>query len=232
MIPEMAFPATRWTILAQATLSGDDSGRKALDELCSIYWQPVFEFCRLSGWSKEDAEDLTQRFFIYLMDRSMVRRADQERGTFRAFLKTILRRFLSDEIAARRAFKRGGGATHQSVESAALELPVEEQWEEEFDRRWAFSALDAAIQAVMADYQSRRDDGSAALIRPFVGGEGELVSYEEAASRIGLSLSAFKSEVRLLRQRLRKRLKTEVMRTVSAPGEFDSEFSYLRQLLS
>jgi len=228
----MAFPVTQWTILAKATLSGDVSGRDAFDQLCRTYWQPVFAFCRAMGWRHEDSEDLTQRFFVYLMEHSLIRQADPQQGAFRSFLKTVLRRFLSDEIAHRNAQKRGKGIEHLPIEfaeGASLEDPGSEN---QFDRNWAQAALNSSLEKVMSDFTKRRSSEFAPFIRPFLGGDGDLLPYHEAAQKMKLTLSAFKSEIHSLRRGLREQLRTEVRQTVSSPQEFEQEFSYLRKLLS
>ena len=228
----MIFPETRWTVLAEVTLSGDKKGRNAFNELCRVYWEPVEQFARSIGWRKEDAEDVTQKFFVYLMERRIVQEADQEMGTFRSFLKTVFRRFLSDELDRRNAQKRGGGMVHMQLDSPEVELAEEGEVGVEFDRAWARAAMNAALQQVMNDCESGRGKEAAGVLKPFLGGEGEMLTYEVAADRMGLSLSAFKSEVFEWRKRLRESLRSEVRRTVSAPHEFDQEFSYLRQLLA
>lgn len=228
----MAFPVTQWTLLAKATLSGDVSGRDAFDLLCRTYWRPVFDFCRASGWRHEDAEDLTQRFFLYLMERSLVQQADRQHGTFRAFLKTVLRRFLSDEITYRNAQKRGKGAQHLPIEFAETSPLEDATSEHQFDRNWAQAALNSSLAKVMSEFCQRRSPNFAPFIRPFLGGDGELLSYPEAAEKMQLSLTAFKSEIHSLRRRLREQLRIEVRQTVSSPHEFEQEFSYLRKLLS
>jgi RNA polymerase sigma-70 factor (ECF subfamily) len=89
----MSFPNTNWTILAQATLQGDEDARRAMDEFCQLYWKPVYLAICATARSGEDAKDQTQSFFRYLMANSTLRRAQRERGKFRTFLLTILWRF-------------------------------------------------------------------------------------------------------------------------------------------
>jgi len=228
----MTFPATQWTLLAKATVSGDQEGRAALNELCTKYWDPVFAFTLAVGWGREDAEDLSQQFFVYVMDRGLIHQADRDRGTFRAFLKTVLRRFLSDEVDRRKALKRGGGAAHLPLDSPDVDVSEESNLELEFDRNWARTTMDIALAGVMDECVARRGEETSSVLRPMLGGEGQVLKYEAAAEQMGLSLAAFKSEVREWRLRLRDSLRAEVLRTVSAPHELDREFSYLRELLA
>src|ERR1700751_4056713 len=82
------FSSTRWTVVLAARDSQLSSERAldALSELCRVYWRPLYLFLRREGTSPEDAQDLTQGFFVELIrDRSYLR-ADRERGRFRSFL--------------------------------------------------------------------------------------------------------------------------------------------------
>ncbi|MCB1097704.1 MAG: hypothetical protein KDN22_19180 [Verrucomicrobiae bacterium] len=228
----MAFPVTQWTLLAKATLSGDSDGRAAMNALCSTYWKPVNGYIRHRGWSANEAEDLTQAFFVYLMENRLMQQAERELGTFRAFLKTVLRRFLSHEWERRSAQKRGGGTEHLSFDEIDFSGDTDAHDDAEFDRQWAIAAMQAALQIVLSECGSKRGAEAGTMLAPFLGGSGELVSYEAAAGSLGLSLSAFKSEVLHWRRRLRECLRAEVRRTVSAPHELDEEFAYLRELLT
>ena len=57
------FPSTRWTLLAQATLTGDTAGREALAQLCENYRPPVVTFLRSRGLAPTEADDLAQDLF-------------------------------------------------------------------------------------------------------------------------------------------------------------------------
>ena len=62
-----------------------------------------------AGICRADAEDLTQAFFAWLLERDWLEQADQQRGRFRSFLLTSFSRFLANEWDKARTQKRGGG---------------------------------------------------------------------------------------------------------------------------
>jgi hypothetical protein len=64
----MAFPTTRWTLLAQATLNGDEAGRESLARMCEGYRLPVEMFLASRGHVRHEIEDLTQDFFSPLAE--------------------------------------------------------------------------------------------------------------------------------------------------------------------
>ena len=60
--------------------------RRALSDLCGIYWYPLYAFVRRQGHDANDAMDLTQGFFARLLERNDIASADQQRGRFRSWL--------------------------------------------------------------------------------------------------------------------------------------------------
>ena len=82
----------------------------ALAELCQTYWTPLYGFVRSRGYSVDDAQDLTQSFFAYLIEHKIYTRVDRQKGRFRSFLLASLKNFLSHAVDRERTLKRGGGA--------------------------------------------------------------------------------------------------------------------------
>ena len=71
IIPKkMDFPDTHWTILAVATMNGGEQERQALDQLCREYWKPVAACIKARGAPAERVDDLTQDFFLQMMQMS------------------------------------------------------------------------------------------------------------------------------------------------------------------
>ena len=59
----ISFPPTPWSLILRIQKGSLGDRRRALETLCRSYWQPLYVYARLSGWGREDAEDLTQIFF-------------------------------------------------------------------------------------------------------------------------------------------------------------------------
>ncbi|HYK38429.1 MAG TPA: hypothetical protein VEU98_00290, partial [Candidatus Eremiobacteraceae bacterium] len=70
-----SFPATRYSVLAAASSANFEERSRALDVLFSAYWKPIYKYLRLK-YSREpqDAQDLTQGFFMELLDRELLSR--------------------------------------------------------------------------------------------------------------------------------------------------------------
>ena len=91
------FPMTRWSVVLSAREGDEGRARAALSELCEAYWLPLYAFARRTGKSAEDAEDLTQAFFVRLIERDLFSKADAGRGKLRSFLLGTFKNFLSDD---------------------------------------------------------------------------------------------------------------------------------------
>ena len=100
---------THWSMVLAAGQSANPDARKALATLCQTYWPAVYVFIRRQVRNVHDAQDLTQAFFVRLLEGRYLDRADPEKGRFRAFLLTSLKFFVADEADRDRALKRGGG---------------------------------------------------------------------------------------------------------------------------
>ena len=48
----------------------------ALGELYRIYWYPLYAYVRRRGHAPEEAQDLTQGFFLHLLEHRTLARAD------------------------------------------------------------------------------------------------------------------------------------------------------------
>ena len=100
--------------------AGASSG-EALESLCAAYWFPLYAYVRRQGFSKEDAEDLTQSFIVKLLERQDFAGLKQENERFRAFLLAALKNFLSNERDRAGCLKRGGNITHFSLDWQSAE---------------------------------------------------------------------------------------------------------------
>ena len=222
-----------------AARAGTAEGGAALQELCRIYWYPLYWFARRRGLAPADAEDLTQGFLADLLARNGVAQADATRGHFRTFLLNSFDHYRSHERARAGANKRGGGQAPVSLDMIHAaegrfrdEPATTESPEKAFDRKWAISLIEVALAAVRREYAA---NGKAAwfdeLKAALWGGRGE-VPYAEIARRLGSTAGAVKVAVHRLRQRFGERFRIEVTKTVMDPAETDEEIRHLLAAVS
>ena len=231
----MNFPTTQWSLLARATLNDEPAGRQALGEFHRKYRKPVVAFLHRRGLPPHDAEDMAQGFFVHLMEKATLRRADATRGRFRSFLLGALVRHLAQVREQGDAAKRGGGIPPLSLETMVdgiAEPAVAPAELLAYDRDWAMELLQRTLEGVAAEFRQRGREGDFAVLRAYLPGSMPPVpTYEESAARLGLGLGAFKTEVHRLRARVRELLRREIATTVSSPEEIDDEVAYLGRVL-
>src|SRR5882672_10437256 len=227
----MYFPTTHWSELAQASAQGETAARQALEDLCRRYWKPLHRFIQSRGYAEAEAQDLTQDFIVHLMADSTLKRADPLRGKFRSFLCGALLHFLGDEYDRRRALKRGGGLAHFQVREDDGEAVGPDANLMSFDRGWAMAILETALRTTGEQFEAAGEGGQFAVLRQFLPGALEAPTYQAAATELGLSLPAFKSELHRLRQRFKAMVRQEVACTVSVPHEVDEEMEHLQRVL-
>ena len=232
----MSFPTTHWSMLAEATLSGDARGRAALDRLCRDYYGPVIHFLRSRGYAVEKAADFAQEFFLQLLASRAWKRADRSRGRFRTFLLGTLMHVVNRLRTHCDAERRGGGEVLASLdelaESGFEPANVIEVGAREFDREWALQLMDTVFAKVARPFVEGGREREWEVISRFLPGAGETPAYEDAALHAGLSLPALKIAVFRVRQRFREELRAAVGRTVSAAHEIDEELAHLHRVLS
>ena len=230
------FATTRWGLVAAASTEGSAEARAALEELYRLYCYPVYAFIRRRGHGRQDAQDLTQDFFVHLLEKATLGRADSQRGRFRSFLLGALDHFLAHAAERARAGKRGGGCELVSLDDDAAEnsyqlaAPEGMTAEKVFETRWAAAILEATFARLRGDLQSEGKGHLFETLQGFLTGE-EDASYQQFADVLNLSLGALKTVIHRLRGRYRALLREEVARTVTKPEEVEEELRYLRAAL-
>ena len=179
-----------------------------------------------------------QAFCVHLQEKHALGKADPLRGKFRSFLLSSLQNFLTNESDRARAQKRGGDREFVFLDAATAHErfrlePIHSLTPEAiFEKRWAHALLEQTLGALQKDFDRR---GKARLfegLSPFLTSDGGETSYQGAADRLGLPLSAVKTSIHRLRQDYRAQLREEIGRTVSSPDEIDDELRYLRKVLA
>jgi RNA polymerase sigma factor (sigma-70 family) len=203
------FETTRWNIVRSAGRSGDGA-REALANLCRTYHPPVFAYVRTLVKSKEDAEDLTQAFFVHLLEHRLAARADRERGRFRCFLLTSLKHFLCSERERAGAHRRGGHSTRLS--SSAIDFIAEKGPgpEQAFDREWARDVLREATRRLSEEARTAGRTKMFAALQPYLGEAPLAGDYDTLAKTLGIRRNTVAVTVHRLRRRL-KEIVTEVV---------------------
>ena len=231
------FQTTHWSLVAAARDGSSPEARKALAELCEIYWYPLYAFIRRSGHGMEEARDLTQEFFARLLEKDYLAGVDREKGKFRSYLLTACKHFLANERDRAAAIKRGGDRSIHSFDSTdaekrfGQELSHHSTPERLYERRWALMLLQNALAQLRSEFQQA---GKAAIFERLKGlltGEKREERYAEAAAALGITESSVKVSVHRLRRRYGEILREQISRTLRDPSEMDAEIRDLFKAL-
>jgi len=230
------FQPTRWSIVLRARGEGREA-RQALEDLCRMYWFPLYTWCRSRGYPAADSEDYIQGFFLQVIEKKLFDRAEEARGKLRTFLLTALQRHIRDEREKIDTERRGGGQVI-SIDPAEAEahyagsLISGESPEQAYDRQWALTVLDRAVETLAREHAARGKSAIFSQLRPFLTDEGDSESYAAAAAELGMSAGAFKVAVHRLRTRFRETLRIVVRDTQPDDSDVDSEIAYLAGVLA
>ena len=238
------FATTRWSLILSATGSDADEQKKceALAELCRTYWRPIFLFVSRHGHSIQEAQDLTQDFFVMILESDWLQQADEHRGRFRSFLLKSLQNFLSHAEERSRSVKRGGQLEFVSWDEWLAEAPSQLMLsaqtieslppEHLFDLRWAATVAEHALQRLREECERQGRLRLFETLRGYLTSERSDVSYASLAAALGIAETAVKKQLHNLRQRFRWLLRDEVAHTVENPADIDDEIRHLCVVLA
>ena len=230
------FPATRWSLVVAAGDPHRKEARSALVSLCESYWYPLYAYLRRRGYSSDQAQDLTQEFFVRMIEGRYLDRAEPEKGRFRAFLLTSLKFFVADEDDRRRARKRGGGMVVPLEFSSGerryqLEPAHDETPERIYERRWALSVLDRVVEKLRNEFVQHGRPDHFERLKVFLLGQSD-APYGALAQELNTSEGALKVAIHRLRKRYRELFRQEIADTVADPAAVESELRHLAAALT
>jgi len=233
------FVTTRWSLILSAAHFGSEEqqARDALAELCRTYWRPIFSFVRALGYSIDDAQDLTQDFFVTILKKNWLQHADRNRGRFRSLLLRSLQNFLINAAEKTHARKRGGDLEFVSWDNWAAEEPYELSVpahaldslppERLFDISWATTVVERALRHLREECESKGKLWLFQALSSHLTDERDEVSYSNISAELGMAEAVVKKQLHKMRQRYRCLLRAEVSRTVENPADVDDEIRYL-----
>ncbi|HLF94937.1 MAG TPA: sigma-70 family RNA polymerase sigma factor [Planctomycetota bacterium] len=226
------FPETTGGILSVLGGPGPSTDRSNLEGLCRKYWKPVYVYIRIA-WAKanEDAKDLTQAFFLWLIGGEALQRYDPRRGGFRAYLKVLLKRFVGHEERALKALKRGGDLRIVSLDGEAPALrPFAASADpgEAFEKVWFDQLVRGAVDRVRDRCAAGGKEIRFRLYEEFTQPpKPERPSYKELAARHGLKESDIENWLFSIREEIRAELRTGLAQVTASAQEFEDEWKRL-----
>lgn len=181
------------------------------------YWKMVYwHVLRKSRGRYADAEDLTQAFFCYLLEKNRLARFVPERGCLSTFIIHCLKGFLRDQWKRELSRRRGGGRRTVSLENssrageAGTELSGDGGPEAVLQRGIESALVASAVRDLREIYRS---EGRELYYRVFEAYEWKAapdVSYARVAAEWGISSAEMTRYLSHVRRRLRDLVRKRV----------------------
>jgi DNA-directed RNA polymerase specialized sigma24 family protein len=230
-------PTTHWTEVLAAKNPSETRAREAFAWLCEVYWRPLYVYLRRKGNDSEGAEDLVQGFFTHLLSRShhWFSQVDRTQGRFRTYLLGAVDFYVRDQWQREMAGRRSGGKRFLFIDAQ----DEERHWEslrqlsplEAYEKRWALALLERVMRLLQREYQERGKSACFEMLCPHLLKEAGAETYAEAGRKLGLSEGAVTQEVRRMKERYGRLVRSEIQETVGSPTEVDDELRHLMEIL-
>jgi len=221
------FPTTRRSvILALSSTDAAERGR-AFDTLVACYWKPLYKYARVA-WrrTREDAEDLTQSFFVRALEKESLAAYDASKASFRTFLRLLFDRHTSNEWKAGQRIKRGGGEVHLDFDSAETEIGRDSSAltpEEYFQREWVRSVFAVAVERLRARSLAEGKATQFAVFEAYDLDDDRGVSYRELAVRFDIPETQVTNYLSAMRRRFREIVLDALREVTATDAEFRAE---------
>jgi DNA-directed RNA polymerase specialized sigma24 family protein len=227
------FVTTQWNLVLSACKTPSPTSQAALELLCRTYWSPLYAYLRRHGHSVDEAQDLTQGFFAFVLEHHTLDYADPQRGRFRHFLLAALKRYLLDEHRLSSALKRGPKFRWLPWNDELPTPPPDDppahlrSAEECYENRWAITLLGKVLEDLRTECNHRADPKLFDHLKDHICMDDDAVPYAGLAGQLGIPAVTLRVTVHRLRQRYRELLRSEIARTVGSPAEIDDEIRHL-----
>lgn len=230
------FPPTRRSVI-EAVRSIDAEEREcALEALCAAYWKPVYKYVRWR-WNRpaEAAQDLTQGFFVELLERELLNKFDSSKSRLRTYLRLCVDSFVMNEDKAGRRQKRGGSIPHVGLDFADAEeelgataidpakIASPESLEEFFEKEWVRSLFALAVEDLQKLCEERERTRTFRLFEAYDLEGNEKSSYEQLSKEYGISVSDVTNALAWARRKFRELALGRLRELCGSEEEFHRE---------
>jgi RNA polymerase sigma-70 factor (ECF subfamily) len=234
------FPNTHWSLVRRAGTGETESRRIALATLLARYEPALRSYLRVVRRFDDDADDILQAFIAdKMLEREMLRHADQGRGKFRTFLLTSLNNFVTSMRRSSAAAPRaaGGDTTTGSDTPLDADRGREPSPDDAVQADWARALLRNVLAAMKEKCTA---DGREDVWTVFEGRvlaeifeDREPVLYETLAVQLHLKSPSQAANILVTGKRLYARLlRIAVSEYERSDSEVEAEIADLQTVLS
>lgn len=231
------FRTTRWTMIRSARAKDEPGSTEALASLCEAYWFPLYVFVRRLGHDAESARDLTQSYFLRLLERDYLDDVRPDAGKFRSFLLASMKHHIANTKRDAAALKRGGGHRLISLDLDDAERryrhePVSDETPDRaYDRRWALAVIDRAHRRLRREFEEAGRERHYDLLAGHLTDTADTRPHREIARALDTSEAAVKMTLSRMRRQFGRVLREEIADTIDDPESVDDEVRYLLSVL-
>jgi RNA polymerase sigma factor (sigma-70 family) len=230
------FPPTRRSVIEAVGSIDAEERERALESLCAAYWKPIYKYIRLR-WNRpaDEAQDLTQGFFVEVLERPLLERFEPKKGRLRTYLRVCVDSFVSNEDKAGRRKKRGGNVPHVALDFAAAEeeldgavmdpaaIPSPESLEEFFEREWLRSLFSLAVEELRKFCVARDRERSFRMFEAYDLEGHDKISYDQLAKEYAISVSDVTNALARARREFRRIALQRLRELCGSEEEFQRE---------
>jgi RNA polymerase sigma factor (sigma-70 family) len=225
------FPTTHWSLVVAAGECAGPETRAALAQLCEAYWYPIYALIRRRGHTPEESCDLTQDYFIRLLEKPVIAAADQSKGRFRAFLSTDCKHFIIDHHRRQRVRARVLKPVSIDADDAETRYrfePADDATPDRlFDRAWATTLLDRVLCLLAQEYAGTGRADVFDRLKVVLSHGKAAAPAAQLASQLGTTEGAVHTAIHRLKKRYRAILQREIAATLDDPSAVDDEIRWL-----
>lgn len=230
------FPPTRRSVIEAVRSIDAEERERALEALCAAYWKPVYKYIRLR-WNRpvDEAQDLTQGFFVEVLERELLEKFDAKKSRLRTYLRVCVDSFVSNEDKASRRQKRGGNVAHVALDFAAAEselngtvmdpaaVPSPESLEQFFEKEWVRSLFSLAVEELRELCAARQRERTFYLFEAYdLDGNGQ-ISYEQLSKEYGIPVTDVTNALSWARREFRRIALEHLRELCGSEEEFQRE---------
>jgi RNA polymerase sigma factor (sigma-70 family) len=230
------FPPTRWSVIDAARSTDEAERTRAMDTLCAAYWKPVYKYVRLR-WNRPtaDAQDLTQGFFVQIIERGLLEKFDSAKSRLRTYLRVCVDSFLINEDKAAKRLKRGGNASHVALDFAGAEeelggavmdpasIPSPESLEEFFEKEWIRGLFELAVEDLRKLCEANERERTFRLFEEYDLVGDETISYDKLAEEYGIEVTDVTNALSWARREFRRGALERLREICGSDEEFQRE---------
>jgi len=236
-----ALPPTRWSAIERAGDRSAEAWIRDLEALARLYRPVLVRHLIVRFHLPADrAEDMVQSFLVEkLLAQNVIRQATSARGRFRSFILKVFDNFVTSQLRAQKAIKRGPTDPDAERLDDLPERPANGvSLPDSFDAIWARQVLARALERMRNECCRTKGREilwfllEARTLGPILDNTAPL-PYEKLVARFGLQSPSEASNLLVTAKRMFARTLREVVReTVSDEREIEDEILELKRVLS